>query len=358
MKAKKLLPALLAFMLAIPGIGHAETAIDPGLKKRAKRSIDYGLRFLREQQAENGSWSHSVGVTALALRAYLESPRKYVEADGPFITKPIEYILAHIKPNGSITESIQNINYNTAVAITALKATHNPAYDTVISNAQKFLAGLQLDEDKDYPPEHKYYGGIGYGGDERPDLSNQYIAIEALKNTDFNPDDPVWNKALTFISRSQNNSESNDQAWAKNDGGFTYMPGFSPNGETNSYGGMTHAGLISLLFAGLDKNDPRVQSAYNWIKNNYTLETNPGALNNQGLYYYYNAFAKSMTAYGENEITDGNGITHNWRNDLANKLLSLQDKLGFWVNSNGRWWENDKNLVTAWTVIALNHVVR
>ena len=104
-----------------------------------------------------------------------------------------------------------------------------------------------------------------------------------LKNTGLDAKDPVFQKALVFISRTQNNSETNDQSWAKNDGGFIYSPGSSPNGETNSYGGMTHAGLISLLFSGVDKTDPRVQAAYNWIKNNYTLEHNPGSLKDQGL---------------------------------------------------------------------------
>ena len=356
MKLSKFLPAFLIAVLPITTLAAPD--MEPELKGKANRAVDAGLHYLREHQAENGSWSNSVGVTALALRAFLESHRKYGEADGPFITKPIKFILSHVKPNGSISESIQNVNYNTAVAITALQATHNPAYADIISNGQKFIKGIQLDESKDYSPEHQYYGGIGYGGDERPDMSNQYIALEALKSTDLDPNDPVWQRALTFISRSQNNSETNDQAWAKNDGGFTYMPGYSPNGETNSYGGMTHAGLVSLLFAGTDKNDPKVSAAYNWIKHNYTLEHNPGALKDQGLFYYYNAFAKSMFAYGDAEITDANGIVHNWRNDLAEKLVAIQGEDGSWVNTTARWWEGDKNLVTAWSVIALNYATK
>jgi len=55
--------------------------------------------------------SNSVGVTGLALRAFLESPRKYVEADGPFSTKPIKFILSQVKPNGAISETVQNTNY-------------------------------------------------------------------------------------------------------------------------------------------------------------------------------------------------------------------------------------------------------
>ena len=82
--------------------------------------------------------------------------------------------------------------------------------------------------------------------------------------------------------------------------------------------------MISLLFAGVDKSDPRIQSAYKWITTNYTLENNPGTDTKHGLFYFYNAFAKVMAAYGDVEFTDGKGQTHNWRNELAQKLLSLQ----------------------------------
>lgn len=336
-----------------------EPAMNPDLQSKAKRAVDAGLHYLRGSQAENGSWSNSVGVTALALRAFLESHRGYDEGDGAFITRPVKFILDHVNEDGSISETNQNRNYNTAVAIIALEATGNHEHDQIIANAQSFLKGLQLDQADGYEPDHKYYGGIGYGGDERPDLSNQYMAVEALKTTGLAKDDPTWDKALTFISRCQNRSESNDQEWAGNDGGFTYMPGYSPHGETGSYGGMTSAGLLSLLFAGADRDDPRVQAAYGWIREHYTLEENPGAKDNQGLFYYYNVFAKSMSAYGDPILKDAKGVEHNWRDDLASKLLSMQAGDGSWVNPySPRWWEGDKNLVTAWSAIALNIAVR
>ena len=333
--------------------------MDPELRNEAKRATDNGLRYLRETQGEDGSWSGSAGITALALRAYLESHRGYSEDDGAFITRSVDFLLANVNADGSISESINNRNYNTAVAMVALQATGNEDYTQVIQNAQRFLLGLQLDEEDDYPKDHKFYGGIGYGGDERPDLSNQYHAIEALQTTAVDPEDPVWERALVFVSRSQNLKAGNDQEWAEDDGGFTYMPGFSPNGGTRSYGSMTHAGLISLLFAGVDREDPRIQGAYDWIRETYTLERNPGAVGNQGLFYYYNAFAKSMAAFGEAELIDTRDRRHNWRNDLASKLISLQDKDGSWVNNDSpRWWEGNRDLVTAWSVIALNLAVR
>jgi squalene-hopene/tetraprenyl-beta-curcumene cyclase len=350
----------LATLFALLCTGaHAADTMDPALKERAQRAVDGGLHYLRGTQAENGAWSNSVGITALALRAYLESHRKYDEGDGAFITRPVEFILAHANDDGSLSETNQNRSYNTAVAVAALEATGNAKYEDVIARAQQFLRGEQIDEGDGYQPDHKYYGGIGYGGDERPDLSNLYLAIEALHATKLDAKDPTWAKALKFVDRSQNRSESNDQEWAANDGGFTYMPGYSPHGGTGSYGGMTHAGLISLLFAGVDRNDPRVQAAYDWIRANYTLETNPGAPGNHGLYYYYNAFAKSMYAYGEPKIVDAQGVEHDWRSDLASKLVSLQGEDGAWFNKDSsRWWENNKDLVTSWSVIALNHALR
>lgn len=359
MKKLRCIMLLGAILISPMAMAAENVKMDPDLWSKAKRATDKGLHFLRQTQAEDGSWSRSVGVTALALRAFLESHRKYNESDGAFITRPIQFILKHVKPNGSISESSQNVNYNTATSLTALQATNNPAYAKVISNGQKFLKGLQLDASEGYEKDHKFYGGIGYGGDERPDMSNQYLALEALKATAMDPNDPVWAKALIFVNRSQNRSESNDQVWAANDGGFTYMPGFSPHGGTGSYGAMSHAGLISLLFAGVDKSDPRIKSAYKWIRDNYTLDDHPGTNSKHGLFYYYTAFAKSMYAFGEPVIADHRGVKHNWREDLSAKLLSLQAADGSWVNKwSKRWWEGVKDLITARSVIALNLVVR
>lgn len=353
---KTIRSALLLLVFAVFNVQAQDAAMDPELREKARRAVDAGLHYLRGKQADDGSWSNSVGITALGLRAFLQSHRGYGEHDGAFITRPIAFLLEHVNEDGSISETNQNRNYNTGVSLTALAATKNPKYGDVIKGAQRYLFGLQIDEEEGYESDHAYYGGIGYGGDERPDLSNIHMALEGLRSSAADPDDPVWDKALLFVSRSQNRSESNDQEWAANDGGFTYMPGYSPHKGTASYGGMTSAGLLSLLFAGADKDDPRVQAAYDWIRDNYTLEENPGATDGvQGLYYYYNVFAKSMKAYGASTVTDTDGAEHNWREDIARKLLSLQNEDGSWVNPDSpRWWEGNPDLVTAWSIIALN----
>ena len=66
-----------------------------------------------------------------------------------------------------------------------------------------------------------------------------------------------------------------------------------------------------------------------------------------------------MSAYGEDTFVDGNGQRHNWRNELGQKLLSLQAPDGSWSNRDSNaWWEDRPQLVTAWSVIALEHVIK
>lgn len=207
-----------------------------------------------------------------------------------------------------------------------------------------------------------WYGGMGYGGDERPDVSNLHIALESLRETALDPKDPVWQKALIFAARMQNRSESSDQKWAGNDGGFVYSPALNPpemGGGTNSYGSVTAAGMLSLLFAGAEKTDPRVQAARRWLATNFTLDTNPGTNSKTTLFYFYAAFAKVMYAYGEKEFIDSKGQRINWRNELADKLIKLQGPDGSWVNKDSKlWWEDRPELASAWGLIALEHVLK
>ena len=75
-------------------------------------------------------------------------------------------------------------------------------------------------------------GGFGYNRHSRPDLSNSHFAIQALHDAGLKPGDPAYEKALVFISRCQNFSETNDQPWAGNDGGFVYSA--ADGGESSS----------------------------------------------------------------------------------------------------------------------------
>jgi len=321
-------------------------------------SIRRGLRYLEEHQKPDGSWESDIGITGLAALSFLRNPEGAGGTIPPNVERALAYIVSLEKPDGGIY--VRDLpNYYTAVALKAIVASGKPEYSPLIDKAKVFLAGLQVDEGESYTPDHKFYGGIGYGSDLRPDLSNLEFALSALADADLSSQDPLWKKALLFVQRTQNRSESNDQAWAGDDGGFVYYPGFSYGGDGKgfqSYGSMTYAGLMSYAYASVKKDDPRVQAALRWIRENYSLDENPG-MGQKTLYYYYMVFAKALNAFGEETIVDREGSSHAWREELGGKLVSLQYPEGYWVNQDPAWWQDNKVLVTSFTLIALEHVL-
>jgi squalene-hopene/tetraprenyl-beta-curcumene cyclase len=62
---------------------------------------------------------------------------------------------------------------------------------------------------------------------------------------------------------------------------------------------------------------------------------------------------------GIDELKTKEGKVVDWRNDLARKLLNIQAADGSWKNSAAaRWMEGDPVLVTAYTLLALEHLHR
>ena len=356
-----ILVLFLTFAVVQNGI-TAEHAADAStyheLNEQVIASIDRGLEWLKGQQAEDGLFANHPGITALALTAFLRHPqKKYSEAEHPFIQKGLQRLIGMQQPNGAIYDiEMQPAlpNYNTSIAVMALSSTGNPEYASVIEKAQGFLKRLQVTDE-----ESVYYGGIGYGSrQEVKDLSNLNIAIQALKESGSD-DQAVWDKAIKFLERTQNRSESNDQSWAGNDGGFIYSPdgeskaGTDAAGSPRSYASMTYAGLLSFIYANVDKEDERVQAAFKWIKEHFTLEENYG-MGAQGLYYHYHTMAKALRLYGDSTFVDSKGISHDWYQEFAEKMIELQKPDGFWVNEQSRWMEADPRLVTAYVVLALD----
>jgi squalene-hopene/tetraprenyl-beta-curcumene cyclase len=265
------------------------------------------------------------------------------------------------------------INYKTSINVMALVAAGQAdKYRPVVGNAVKYLKEYQWDDSHGKAGDSDYYGGAGYAGDKsRPDLSNTAFFLEALKQAGTGSDDPAFKKAAVFVSRCQNlKGEHNPAAWAAktDDGSFIYTganggenrrtDGDGTKTDLGGYGSMTYAGVKSLIYAGVGKDDPRVKKAVEWIGKNYTLDANPGmpqANSQRGLFYYYHTFAKAMTALGADEFVDAAGVKHNWRADLYAALAKRQQPDGSWSNPTDRWMEGDPVLVTGYALMALSH---
>jgi len=345
--------------------------IDLSLAMEIDHSIKLGLRWLIDQQEDNGSWQNYPAITALVLSSFLGAHPSITTRE-PVVADGFGFLISCIKPDGGIY--IDHMpTYNTAISLTAFKDAGDPQFHDIIINAEKFLMGMQYSEETGSTPDSLNYGGMGYGEKDRPDLSNLQWAIEAIAMDDFlflHPetqfsDDEIermqrkklfYDRALEFLAKVQNLQNVNAQSYSLNDGGFMYEPGASKAGGTRSYGSMTYAGLKSMIYAKLDKDDVRVKAAFEWISNHFTVETTP-FMQDQGLYYYYQTMAKALNAYGEDIITDSLQQTYIWRYELANQLLKTQHTEGYWINENGRWWENNPVLVTAYSLLALQQIV-
>lgn len=334
------------------------SGLSPELRSRFEASLARGGEYLRHTREADGSWSHDPGVTSLAVLALLGDPSRSLDQRRADIAPSLAYVAGFAKPDGGIYQRDMP-NYYTAVAVLAFVEAGTPEYRPLVARAQEFLLRHQADEGEGYTPADKFYGGIGYGADLRPDIANLEYGLQALRASGLAPDNPAWEKAIRFLERSQNRSESNDQKWAGNDGGFVYYPGFSYGGDgkgTQSYGSMTYAGLLSFSWSRVGKDDPRVAAAFEWIRSHYTVDENPG-MGQKTVYYYYMVFAKALRALGVDVVSDAQGVRHDWRVDLGTKLVALQHEEGYWVNPDPAWWQDNKALVTAFTLQALADVL-
>lgn len=347
----------------------------------AQTVADKGIEYLRSKQLPDGGWhgeKEPPAFTALVLRALVGDAG--FTADTDFIKKGYDRLLQYQVPEGGIYRDAL-ATYQTAISINALAAAHKPEYQPNIDKAVDYLKSLQWGVrvvegpkgEKVIDATSPWYGGWGYGRGGRPDLSNTQMVVEALTDAGVPQDDPAYTAAVTFVSRLQNNSETNDQPWATNDGGFIYSPGADSRGESaageytgpdgrrmlRSYGSMTYAGLKSMIHAGLTKDDPRVKAAWDWITSNWTLRENPGMRlfdpehPDSGLYYYQLTLALAMHAYAQPvfQIPDGQNI--DWRLALIDNIAHLQQADGSWVGSK-RWMEGNSVLVTSYMVQALH----
>lgn len=348
----------------------------------ARSAIQRGVNFLTDSQSKDGSWFGSPAMTGLVCMALHNShTTELASIRGEAVEKGREFILNYVQKDGSICKEGEYANYTTAICLSALAIIGNTKDEPVMRAARRFLIGSQLTEgNKEHPTkkDSPFYGGIGYGsgGPSRPDLSNTQWALEALYLTEYLDDegnaenkadakkaDLAWKNALIFLRNVQNLPESEDGTWIlddKKDGGFIYRPDqskasakFEDKESLRSYGSMTYAGLKSMIYAKLKKDDRRVKAAMDWAAENYTLGENPG-MGPEGHYYYLTTFAKAHAAYGGDTVKTADGKVRNWRVDLIKELLKLQKGKGEWFNEkSGRWRESIPQLTTAYALIAL-----
>ncbi len=366
-----------------PGPDTAATdATSDAARQELQAAYDRGLDYLAAQQ-EDGLWSAGghphIGVTGMAVAVLLERPGGVRESDRPIVDKALGHLVASLDQDGGVGGTPLP-NYMTSAVIMGLAAADRPDLKPHLERAAGFLKKLQfLDVDD------SSYGGIGYGSDKtRSDLSNTQYALASLRAAGIPETDPVFQRALKFLTRTQNRKENETAGepteWKDpesgtvlrrgNDGGAAYRPGDSKagfeklpdgSGRVRSYGSMTYALLRCYHLAGLTAEDGRVQAATRWISENWDLGRNPGMPDEQaleGLYYYYATVGRTLPLAGIDTIQVPEGRDVDWRAALAAELRGRQRADGSWLNENSRWLEADPGVVTCYALTALGACAR
>lgn len=307
-------PAVVALILLF--------AVSLSLADGYATAIEKGLDYLRKTQDETtGIWPgrYPIGIAGLAALAFLNQG---IGESDPQVAATIKYIISQQGEDGRFGDPP---GYVTAIAITALKATGNHAYDEVIRKAKDYYVNNQnADGGWRYNPSYTtsdhsvhQWGVLG--------LYEAYEFLGLPRN------DTTWENARRYLTTTQND-----------DGGWGYELG-------GSYGSMTAAGMWSSFYCGIPSSDSGTQKALNWIANNYTWDGNPGK--GSWLRYYQYTMAKALTLNGKRAVVDANGVSHDWYKELSTKLLAEQQDDGRWTG--GEWGYEGDELVTAYVLLIL-----
>lgn len=413
------LVAAVGFLAVVSPAAQESSAPTPSVAPAAdsptdalgRETLARGLAWLRANQREDGSWSapNFPGLSALGLWAA-------ARAKDPAMTETVEraatYVASFAQPDGGIykppvpgrrgTGGLST--YNTAICMMALYQVDPRKYADIILKAREYVAGSQLVGDSDGPGATTGVsaGGFGYnrppsaeerarraavaakmgplaprrgaGGppSDRPDLSNTGWALMAMRMTESLEDErPVgekradidWNAALRFVDSMQNRDTGDPDL----DGSFGYEKGGERDGRApagpdakvslRGFGSMTYDGLEAMIYAKVDRTDPRVRSAAAWAARHWTVDENPG-FGQRGLYYYYAILSKSLALFTRGTpFVGADGTPVDWRGDLVRKLAAAQASDGSWSNDDNTFWENDTALVTAYSLLSLEAVL-
>ena len=311
--------------------------------------------------------------------------------------------------------------YNTAICMTALHYADNAGSIRVIQKAREYVASTQLTGD-DSAGNAGGFGYEKNAANGYADLNNSAWAIAAMRVTqDVEESRPAgekrvdidWKAALEFVDRMQIKP---GEAGADPDdaGGFLYkrengQPPSPPEGMAppkgerrrgapppevleklkkenggkappwaskapdaaqtagkpqerpplRSYGSITYSGLEAMIFAQVSRDDPRIVSAVDYARRHWTVDENPG-MGQQGVYYYYTIMARSLSLLGVDELpaAEEGKPPVKWRDELIEKVLSLQHEDGSWSNPNNRFWESDPALATSYAMLTLEYALR
>jgi hypothetical protein len=278
-------------------------------REQLNRGIERGVRFLKEtQDHKRGTWkgpsTYPGGATALCTLALLESG---VPDTDPSVKRALTHLGSLDAPRQTYTAAIQTM---------AFCGAGGKPYANLIKRNISILERLQLAEG---PTQGGWSYTAAKGAVPHADPSNSrfaLLALSAAKRSGFDVRAEVWNRALVYWLRAQND-----------DGSWSYRAG-----EMSGTGSMTCAGIVSLVIARKYANaasgrdvEQRIERAERWMARSFSVTKNPGSTSGRWLFYYLDTLARAGSRTEENRFGE-----HDWFEEGADFLLRSQSFDGSW----------------------------
>ena len=314
-------------------------------REQVEKAIRDGVRFLKLQQRDDGSWADvdneaHTGTTSLVTLALMTAGEP---VHSPTITKALEY-LRNFGPD--------QLNSVYAVALqTMVFAAAQPDTDRL-----KIAANVDWLERAQIKPGDRvlWPGSWSYSANKNRhgDNSNSQYALLGL-NAASEVGTPVRREVWTLARQYWEQNQHGDGGWA-----------YTPDAASPASASMTCAGISSLIITGLKRFQGQeflagdaiqncgrggininLQRGIDWMAARFRVGENFGH-GHQWRYYYLYGLERAGRLTGQRFFGE-----HDWYREGAEKLVHDQDNLsGFW---KGSLFEQDSLVATSFALLFL-----
>lgn len=381
--------AVVASLLALLLFGAGCALNTGGDLSESARMQHAAASFLWKQQAASGGWhsqTHRIlkggqALTPFILFTLLESDQ-IPASHAPQMERGLDFIRRHTSAEGvlGLADSmiIEYPNYATAYALRLLLKYGSAADEPLIEAMRQYLMGQQFGKERGVERTHPAFGGWGFGERGLPDGAAGYVdlshtrrVLQALYQSD-EPGASTMQQVQVFLKRLQK-MKVLDKVAADTvsgfDGGFYYSPvvflankggvlkGNAREGPPvfRSYATATCDGILALLASGVERNDPRLESALNWLRVHADLAYPEGMPLDApaGWHRVMQLYHLAVRA----EVYHVTGWPEGAREDMLNYLKRHRRADGAFINKEGSPnKEDDPLLATALALSALHFI--
>ncbi len=297
------------------GASAQNNAIADEITPELDRAVEKGLKFLKEQQQDDGSfgegrYGRNVAVTALACLAFMADGHLPGRGEyGDVVTKGLEYILANSTESGLVASDAANgPMYGHGFATLFLGEVYGmtaPGADQALADRvhDALVRAVHLIEKTQNEQGGWRYNPVPYDADISVTIC-QVMALRSARNAGLEVAKGTIDRAVQYVRQCQNP-----------DGGFKYQLESGTSGWPRSA-----AGVASLYYAGIYE-DNAIDRGIEYLKR----EALPGASAAPRAHYFYGHYYAVQAMY----LAGGQSWAL-WWPAIRKELLDSQASDGSW----------------------------